>query len=413
MSPRKKLLTFMGLALLCVLSAGVCVVWSIASVGFYLAFDMAEAPAAVAPHQLPLLPPGQHLSIIKGFEELQPELDAKAEAYIGEAISRGMKIGRVQTDWGILEPEAGKYVKAELERALQDQKSKGLKPFISLTTMDTGGYSMPPFYMEDGGEKLKGGMTMGSPEITAGFNRLLDWLVPLCKEYDVWAISIANEPETMFEEFPGEIEGLSTFLRSARQHAHSLNPDLAITVTLGAGAVLDNERWIKRLVAESDIATFNYYALNHNTLDVLGDMALVKAHIKQLMAAAGDRYVVIQELGCPAGYEGKPSTMRASLEKQKRFFETMAESIAAHPKLRAAFVFQLVDWSPELAKWFNESLLGEEAAGSTGDKLTEWIMTTGLIRFADGEARPAWPIFLDTITKLQGADREPADDSQH
>jgi len=90
---------------------------------------------------------------------------------------------------------------------------------------------MPPFLMDGEGENLKDGLNMGSPSIIVRFKKLLDWVIPLCRQYGVWGLALANEPETMFKDHPEEAEGLLHFLRASREHVHSLYPELAVTVT--------------------------------------------------------------------------------------------------------------------------------------------------------------------------------------
>jgi hypothetical protein len=356
--------------------------------------------AYAAPRDLPLLPPGKHLGMIVGFEKLPPELQMKADGYWKDAVAKGMDVGRVQSDWGVLEPKPGEYNKPVLEHALQDMKAKGMHPFVTITTLDTEGYSMPPFLMDEKGEHLKDSLNVGSPSIVEGFKKLLDWVVPLCKQYGVWALSIANEPETMFKDHPEEADGLVRFLRASREYAHGLCPDLAVTVTLGSSGVFDQKPWIAPLVSESDVACFNYYGIDHLTLEVYDDFSRVQTYMSELVKAADGRYVMLQEWGCPAGYTDKPSPMKTSPEKQRDFFKASVDMMAKDPQIRVAFAFQLLDWSPQLTKQFSEGFLKAGTPELVARQLEEWLLTSGLVRYEDGAPRPAWDVFLQGVARF-------------
>jgi hypothetical protein len=153
---------------------------------------------------------------------------------------------------------------------------------------------------------------------------------------------------------------------------------------------------------ECDVALFNYYGLNPFTLQVEDDFKL-KKYMADAARVADGRQFIIQEWGCPGGYEDKPSVMNASLERQREYFAQTAEVMLAEPKFRAAFVFELVDWSPELVTMFNDMLTQDvEDKSELGflPPLTEWLRTTGLARYEDGSARPGWYAFLDSIDAL-------------
>ena len=353
--------------------------------------------AYAAPRDLPLLPPGKHLGLIVGFEKLPQELQAKADGYWKDAVAKGMDVGRVQSDWGVLEPKPGEFNKGALEEALQDMKAKGVHPFVTITTLDTENYSMPPFLMDEKGERLRDGLNMGSPTIIEGFKKVLDWVVPMCKQYGVWALSIANEPETIFKDHPEEADGLVQFLRASREYAHGICPDLAVTVTLGSSGVFDKKPWTAPLVSESDVACFNYYGIDHLTMEVYDDFSRVQTYMGALLKAADGRYVMLQEWGCPAGYTDKPSPMKTSPEKQREFFKTSIDTMAKEPQFRIAFAFQLLDWSPQLTKQFNEGFFKAGAPESIVRKLEEWLLTAGLVRYEDGAPRPAWSAYLEGL----------------
>ena len=114
-------------------------------------------------------------------------------------------------------------------------------------------------------------------------------------------------------------------------------------------------------------------------------------------AAAGARPVVFQELGCPAGH-ADGSLLGSTPAQQQRFFAHAFAELASEPRIRAAFVFQLVDWSPELfATMYGGVLEGEGVPQDFADRFEEWLLTTGLMTYTDGTTRPAWDTFLSAV----------------
>jgi hypothetical protein len=67
-------------------------------------------------------------------------------------------------------------------------------------------------------------------------------------------------------------------------------------------------------------------------------------------------------------------------------------------RLRAAVVFQLVDWDPDLVdSLYTQPLLQEGVPQDYVLRFAESLETTGLIRYADGSARPSWNKVLEYI----------------
>ena len=109
-----------------------------------------------------------------------------------------------------------------------------------------------------------------------------------------------------------------------------------------------------------------------------------------MIDVAGEKYVVIQELGM---YSGN-TTLNSSQETQRKFFEVFFKEMKNEPQLRAAFNFQLVDWSPEVTAIFSEELVNEGASEEFVNQFAESLTTMGLIHYTDGSRKKAWNEFL-------------------
>ena len=103
---------------------------------------------------------------------------------------------------------------------------------------------------------------------------------------------------------------------------------------------------------------------------------MVTGEIDQLTALSGNLPIDFQEVGCPAG---GASTLRnsGSEQAQVEFITVVGHELATRPQLRAAFWFQLVDWSPELAATFGEVHVAE-GLSELGARFEETLSTIGL-----------------------------------
>jgi hypothetical protein len=83
---------------------------------------------------------------------------------------------------------------------------------------------------------------------------------------------------------------------------------------------------------------------------------------------------------------------------QAEFFQLFYNKLAQTPEVRAAFVFQLVDWSEEQTSLYIETFQDEpEIPELFVQSLAEWLETSGLITDEQGTARPALEVFLQAI----------------
>ena len=90
------------------------------------------------------------------------------------------------------------------------------------------------------------------------------------------------------------------------------------------------------------------------------------------------------------------------LEEQPAFFQAVIEVMPQEPRLRAAIVFQLLDWSPWLTDIFVDYYEQEGLPDWFIAYLEETLRTIGLCRWEDGSPRPAWDTFLAGLRQLEG-----------
>lgn len=355
---------------------------------------------------LPLLSTGQHVSFTRGFNAIQPAAtNAAMAARWEEAVSKGMDVGRIQLDWVDLEPQSNQFDKQFLEDRLMAMNADGLQSFVLLSVVDSEvaeGYAIPDDLSDpDSSTLLANSMKLNDPVILSRFNKLLDWVVPMIVAHGGWVLSVGNEPGNYLADSPSMQPNLVGFLSNARTHAHSIDPELAVTMTLAFTNLERGFMFHRAFLEQSDVASFNYYAVDSDFY-FDGDTNTITREIDQMLVEAGNKSLILQELGAAAGYEDKTSTLTASLTGQQRFYETVFRKMESEPRFRVAVIFQLVDWDPGLVDTFYSRPFAQEGMPRDFiDRFAESLETTGLIRYTDGSRRPAWSTVRSQIEKFK------------
>lgn len=351
--------------------------------------------AAIVLPQEPMamdLSPGVHYSYVVGFEELTTETAAAVDSINAEAITRGMDVIRLMVDWVELEPSPGQYDLSPLVDQLDDAREQGLRAFVTVATLDSEGWVIPEDLIGDEeGLTLADGLAPDSPKIVSRFAAALDQVVPLLVENGAILLAVANEPNNWLDENEAKAPEVARFLQTAMTHARTLAPQLPVGVTL-ISADLDSQ-FVKDVIAGSDTAIFNLACLSSDLSAQSIEEQLVL--FEELVVAAANREIVFQEFGCPSGVPG------SSEKFQKEYLEAMFARFEDDSPVRAVFIFQLVDWSDELATIY-EDLLFEEGFDTMAANLGAWLRTAGLIEYPDGAHRPALSSFLDAISRTAG-----------
>lgn len=366
----------------------------------------AETPQRPAPtgpdlppsQDLPLLPGGNHAGVVVGFNSELPVATATAvDARWYEAVAAGMRIGRVQLDWKDVEPNPKQYDLNELEERLKVVSADGLRPFLLLDSID----GQIPSDLRKGLDANE--LTWDHPTVIARHAEMLRRIMPVLRRHHVWILSIANEVGNLLDKLEPTQRAETTqqmiaFATAARSEVKQLEPDLAVAITVReqqfeAG---DTEA---AFVAFSDVASFNFYCSRFvSGLEVQSNVEAIRGYIDAMFARAGDKSVVVQELGCHAGYTDRPSVTRANPDLQARFFDVVLGELAARPRFRAAIVFQMIDWNPELVESeYSNSFRAEGVPETFIGQFAESLETVGLLRLNDGTARPAWATFISHL----------------
>ncbi len=328
--------------------------------------------------ELPLLSGTNRIGMIEGFNISNPSatIDSMAVRW-SEAKSAGMTVGRVQLDWSELETTPGSYDKTALQGRLEDLKAQDLQPLLLISAYDSDGTTVP-FDLD--------GTRMNDERLVNRFKALLEWVVPMLVENGGWAISISNEPDNSFGEIPTLAADMASFTGTVRDYVHTISPELAVTVTFAAGNLAVHSDAIRRILAECDVACWNFYGSYldaENNTYTTKSVPEIYSSLDALLKLSNTQKVVIQELGMHIGLDSSP-------EIQRQFYQTFFEQMQVEAQLEAAFAFQLVDWSPETLDIYTESFDTESFPPGLLEAFVESLGTIGLLNQNNGQARPAW-----------------------
>ncbi len=337
-------------------------------------------PAVTASAQTPApqpLPGRLSISSIPRTEPtptIQDYIDAAEMAHAAGAT------GSVITfHWSELEPEPHVFALDDFEGGLGYQRATvDYQSLVGVQLINTTNRETPPDLRET---------PFGAPEFIERFKALFDVMLPMLAE-DVRYFSIGNEVDVYFSLHPDELDAYAGFFVATRDYVHERAPWLAVGVTLTFDGLTANAETLAPLIDASDVLIATYYPLG---LGGEPDPTAPLRDIPFLLEAAGDKPLVVQEIGYPAS-----PLLGSSEEDQAAFvhyvFEAWREAGARIPFLN---FFLLHDLPASLCT---------ELTGYYGlpnnEVFYEFLCTLGL-RQADGTPRLAWPAF---VTEAGGQD---------
>ncbi|MEL6547283.1 MAG: hypothetical protein AAFQ82_21845, partial [Myxococcota bacterium] len=325
-----------------------------------------------------------------GFDAYPTRVAVRVESRWQEAIDAGMDVGRIQLDWRDLEPKPNEFDEDELREQLRGLHTQGLRPLVGLYAVDSEGIVLPP----DLQEEVSGGLRLDSPRVRNRHNALLDRVVPILEEFDAWGILLTNEPDAWVDDESRAADELAGFYRNARERIRERSELLAVSATHTIGILDTPERFHAAAIQELDFGSYNYYPLTAELFALELSVDAIKDTLQELVDASLGKDIILQELGAPSGLDGT-SPMGASVALQRDFIERSLRACRDNDRVRAAFVFQLIDWTPRSIAALTPELEGEVPTDFL-ERFEEWFLTIGMLD-RRGRPRPAWSVFLNAL----------------
>jgi hypothetical protein len=282
--------------------------------------------------------------------------------------------------WATLEPSAGRF---DLKKAIDDLEFQGrgrnMVLLVGIQAINTTAKETPSDLATT---------TFDAPEMTARFHALINALLPNLDSH-VRYISIGNEVDVYLAAHPAEWDAYQVFLEDGIAYVHSVAPWIRVgtTVTFG-GASGANGDHIATLTRKSDILILTYYPLQANFAAL--PPASPDTDFPRMLRLAGDRPVVLQEVGYPSA-----ESLSSSEQAQAEFVTSVFRAWAAEGE-RIPFLnyFALHDFSPALCGQMMDYYGLHEV------NFEAYLCSLGLRR-TNGDAKAAWQTFVEQ-TKATG-----------
>lgn len=349
------------------------------------------------PSTLPLLPQERHLgSMFYGWGAPPPDV---IQPRIEEATAAGMNAYTLYLDWPTLEPAPGQYELNALRETLEWAQNNGLSTFANITVVDIEDLVLPPEYLANGestGNAFSEGYSFTNVDLVGRFFGLLDAVVPLMVEHGVFYLGVGNEVDGWLTENPDQLGDYLAFIAATREHVRSLEPALAVGLTVTGNVPLYDPLMLDTFYQVADVVSANIYAIDVSDF-TLTDTQSTIALLEDFLDAYGERPIVIPEIGCNSA-----ASMNSSLELQRECFETVFNVLARYPTVRFATVFTFHDFEPEICTAIQAAFGYDARAGFDSiydERIADYLCTLGMVN-ADGSPKAAFEAFLDALPRI-------------
>lgn len=275
--------------------------------------------------------------------------------------------GLVQTiNWSALEPDSARLNVQQLLSDVRYTRSRGFTVYLGIQTINTVKREVPADLAS---------VAWDDPRMLARFDRVLTALEPILGE--VTYLAVGNEVAGYLRS-RSEWGAYTSFLTQVVAAAHRRNPALKVGASLEYVEAASQTGPVRTLIAASDVAMFTLYPFDLGTFNV-SPPTIAGTLFDNMLALAGTKPVVMQELGYPAG-----ALNNSTDAKQAAFFtDAIAGWRARTDRMPFLSVFLLHDLTEtqcaDLVRYY---------AVST-PSFQSFLCTLGLRR-ADGTPRPSW-----------------------
>lgn len=332
-----------------------------------------------------------HWGYIEGFDVLNSDQQEDLDEMREEAEDAGMDVSRIFTTWAALNPDEGVYDLDELTMELMNNFQKGIRTFVSVTTLDSEGLDDVPDRFKDDQSPSGLATTWTSTEMISSYNALMDRIVPLCEQFGGFALSIANEPQFYLEDFPSEEADFVEFSRQVIAHIHTLSDVVPATISL-AYHDLDRQGNVDMLDL-SDVISVNLYG---EATGNPGPQTWIDP-IQDVEQRVAPKQIVFQEMGLSSDNEG------SSTELQAEYITTVSNYMQSSQQLRVLFWFLIHDPLDAFLDASTDGLLEEGVPADFVQFLRDSLGGLGMCTpFENGCTlkQPTWNTYLGELEAI-------------
>ena len=192
------------------------------------------------------------------------------------------------------------------------------------------------------------------------------------------------------DEFNAYLE----FIAASVDHARTLEPDLAIGVTVTSRPPLTGGLLFEQLLAVTDVLPVDYYGLKSDF--TAEDLEQIPEVIATILEAYGTESVIVQETGCISA-----EASNSSPELQAECLDVFLSTFATYPQVKFVSVFSLYDLDEQTCQ-IVRTLFGvddESISEEIRERIIGFLCEPGMV-LPDGTPKPAWNVFLNNAAGI-------------
>jgi len=314
------------------------------------------------------------LSISASPRQIPPPTASDFVSAFDLVYGAGARGQLIAATWKELEPTAGAIDVSSLVGQLDDGGDREPTIFVGLQVINTVAKEVPADLADSAFDAVA---------MRQRFHALIDALATALPGRITY-LSIGNEVDGYLES-TGQWTAYRAFYEDALDYAHAKLPGVRVGVTGGyEGVVGARHTQMAALNTRSDVIMLTYYPIGADfQVDV---PTITRTAFPAMLAAAGRKPVIIQELGYPAS-----PLLGSSDALQAAFFSDAIDQWSQIDGSRMPFVnlFLLHDFTAEECDAF-----GDYYGIPNNAQFEAYLCTLGL-RLADGTPRPAWQAVVD------------------
>jgi len=339
--------------------------------------------ASDAPDSPQVPPPAKPGAVLIGLSANtfanEPFNPTTVMARFKQSLDAGVAFVYSSPKWNELEPKPGKYDFEDLDFDIAKCDQYNLPLVVNLRIVDTNQRSMP--------DDLKG-LSFADRKLRDRLLALIGALGPRLRTRSNW-ILIGNEINPYFNSHPNEVADYAALFRAAASRLKQLAPQTQVSTTLTFDGLASANSTLKPILDHADFLSLTYYPLTPDFN--LRDVEDVDGDFSRMLAAAGGRKILLQEVGCPSS-----PLNRSSEQKQAALFAKVFDNLETHSAhFIAANFFLMSDLADSLVATF-----AQYYGLPNVDRFKAFLKTLGM--FDDqGTPKASWETFRQRATRLK------------
>eukprot|EP00759_Apiculatamorpha_spiralis_P037094 PhF_6_TR37126/c0_g1_i6/m.54592 len=250
-------------------------------------------------------------------------------------LSKGATLLQVSLPWASIEAQPGVIDYDRVATLLQEARAAGLTPLFNLATMDTSRISVPSDLADSTNPlELAPGLRWSDDVVATRYTKLLDVIAPLVQYSGGWYFGFGNEVDGILSAGVNATTAWDyvVFVAKMRNYVQTITSHsmmCGVTMTAGFLGRLNSTSsawvWVQGLMNVSDATPITFYPIGDGVRVIEPHDAAVV--LNSTLALLKNRPIIIQELGCPSGYDNASSVDGSSEAYQQQFFNASVTTL--------------------------------------------------------------------------------------